>query len=122
MIRTVFLYYQVTLDTLASLSCLYMGLAITNEFGLGSRHEIWQLLHRVAFALATAGWAYHATDLLVHPAEHGLTFSNVFLHTGVLICMAIASVRIWRFQHDRNGNGIKKSANGSLMTGPFFRR
>lgn len=119
MLRTVFLYYQVTLDTLAALSCLYMGLAITKEFGLGSRKEIFQLLHRATFALATAGWAYHAEDLLSNPEAHGLTFSNVFLHTAVLACMTIASVRIWRFQHDRGGDGVKKHANGSLMTGPF---
>lgn len=115
-LRTIFLWYQVSLDTTAALASLYMGIAITQEFGLGSRQEIWQLMHRVAFALVTAAWAWHAEDLIMHSELHGLTFTNIFLHTTVLMCMIIASVRIWRFQRNQVDN---RFMNGGLMTGPF---
>lgn len=114
-LRTIFLWYQITLDSSAALASLYMGIAITQEFGLGSRKELLQLLHRVTFALVTIGWAWHAEDLAMRPGEHGLTLTNVFLHTTLLASMVTASIRIWRFQNVNGGH----QGNGSLMTGPY---
>lgn len=110
------LYYQVTLDTMATLITLYTGLAITQNFGTGNARQKWQLAHRFAFVWVTLGWAYHAEDMLMNPGLHGLTKSNLILHTGLVVLYTIACIRIMMYQRVTHDDVYM---NGDLSTGPF---
>jgi hypothetical protein len=115
-IRLLTLYYQVSLDSAASLVTLYTGIAITQHWGFGSLRQKWQFAHRLAFAAVTIGWAYHAMDLVTRPEAHGLTPSNLLLHTALMVCYTIACVRIRMYQR---GDSDDVYRNGDLMAGPF---
>lgn len=120
-IKSVFMVYQIMLDLGMSLASLYMALAITDQYGWSSPRERMQLLHRAAFVAVVLGLAWHAVDIMMRPGEHGLTFSNVFLHTGWSLCMWVAAVRISRQQtrEARNPLEHRKHTNGDILAGPF---
>jgi uncharacterized membrane protein len=117
MLKTIFMIYQVSLDLGMSIASLYMALAITDEYGWARPRERIQMMHRVTFAAVTVTLAWHAVDIIMRPFEHGLTFSNVALHTAFSACMGVAAMRIAQAQR-RQSDGHPHT-NGDILAGPF---
>lgn len=110
----------VLIDMAAAAIFTYVAVFVSRNFGFGTFEQKLQTAHRFALLFVAFCFAWHAEDIASNTAAHGLAFSNLALHVGILTITALGAFRLHRAsKNEEHLKQLIQQSNGGAFFGPY---